>query len=238
MAIRSDHTIWNFDGISWSQLPGAAKQVTAGVYGTIYVIGTDNNVYHWNGTSWDHLTGSGFTSLAYGNGMNVWAVGTLVGTNTVYRFSEIAIRHARTVSGSAVCYNCYPSIYHNSHVKASWASHYVGGADTIKNNWDPNTNLNISSFADFFDPFLCLEDDPSCIPGTTEDVQCSQVGTLENGGGGNAPPTLTWETAVARVLATGHTCGGSGPNCATAWSYTVENHCNTLAPDLDPGGAQ
>ncbi|MFZ0686674.1 MAG: chitobiase/beta-hexosaminidase C-terminal domain-containing protein [Terriglobales bacterium] len=55
VAINSQHqTIWEYVSSSgtWTQLPGAAKQVAVVNANSIWVIGTDNNVYAFSGGNW------------------------------------------------------------------------------------------------------------------------------------------------------------------------------------------
>lgn len=230
--VMSDHTIWTYTAGTWTQLPGLGLQVTADALGTLYVIGTDHYVYHWDGTAWGRLAGGSKTFLANGGTMEVFAVGALVSGNSVYRFSDQAIRHTRTVSGDALCYSCFPQTYHNSHVKANWAGKTLGGADYIKNDWDPNTPLSISSVADLYDPFTCLESDTVCAPTTAEDVFCTQAGNLESTSG----PTNTGfklHLATSRFLTDPARETLLGNN-RTRY-YMQGTWCsNTNFPDFDP----
>jgi hypothetical protein len=41
VALKTDHTIWYWNGTTLAHLPGAALKVASDPLGTIYVIGTD-----------------------------------------------------------------------------------------------------------------------------------------------------------------------------------------------------
>jgi hypothetical protein len=181
VALKTDHTIWYWNGTTLAHLPGAALKVASDPLGTIYVIGTDNNVYHWNGSSWEHLVGSGFTTIAYGNYLNVWAVGPLVSGTTVYRMSEIAFQHIRTLGGTTSCSPTCPGspIYHVANEQAAWK---VNGVTILGNSATsghvlPSANVNVSTVANLDEPFLCFFESDVCLPvAETETVSCSQVG--------------------------------------------------------------
>jgi hypothetical protein len=177
--VRQDGTIWSYNGTAWTQLPGgSASYITANLAGDFYVIanGTNENVYHWNGSSWDFLTGSGFTSIAAADAFNVWGVGSTIGSNNIYRFSELAVQHTRTVRGEAInCPSGCTGIMHTIKVQAGWNGSYGFQNEQVV---APLTQVNLSAGADVFDPFLCLEDDSSCIPYADDSVVCSQAGTL------------------------------------------------------------
>jgi hypothetical protein len=143
------------------------------------VIGMDQAIYHYNGTGWDRLNGTGNTWLANGGSMEVWAIGPASGGNSIYRFSDTGLQHARTVSGSSTCdENHFPKCgitIHTANLQAGWNSR-MGTQQSAQSY--ANGSLAVSASADQNDPFACLEDDTACQPTTSGNVTCPVVGTL------------------------------------------------------------
>lgn len=166
---KTNGTVWTEMNGTWAQLGtlSNASVTTARAVGglNVYVIGTDKNAYHWNGSSWDKLNSgsSGFSAIAYNGPTRVFAVGALSGGNTVYLFSEQAIRHIRTVTGNSQCpANGCGTAMHTVKVQAGWNGNY----DTVHQvTVAPTTQVNLTSTYDLFDPFNCFyQDNPNCIP--------------------------------------------------------------------------
>jgi hypothetical protein len=129
----------------------------------------------------------------------VWAVGPLVSGTTVYRMSEFAIQHQRTLGGTTSCSPTCPGspIYHVANEQAAWKVNGVMilGNSATSGHVLPSANVNVSSVANLDDPFLCFfESDVCLLVAETETVSCSQVGSLMNNSG-KGPPQFVMEYA-------------------------------------------
>jgi hypothetical protein len=208
--VKSGGTIWLDVGGTTAQVSGVTngEKVAVNGAGVIYVLTSDGTVYHYNGSSWDHLAGCCFTDIANGGSMEVWGVGPSQSNgDTVYRFSEVAIRHTRTVRGEAInCPGGCTGVTHTIKVQAGWNGKYGFQSEEVV---APQTQVNLSATADQFDPFLCLEDDPSCIPYVDDSVVCSVAGTLLSDGG-----VVTGPSGISLEIGTFKYSGASPSLCS------------------------
>jgi hypothetical protein len=227
VAVRTDNTVWTVTGSTWTQVTGVnALQASADAQGTTYVLGTDGYIREWNGSSWSRLSGSGKTFLANGGSMQIFAIGTLSGGNSVYRFPDQTVQHARNISGNTYCAMPCTGVTHTAYATAGWGSTY--GSTSSQSVSPPTNSVNVSSYASIVDPFTCFEmpGTSACNPSGNDNVHCSQVGNFfsESAGGGSSH----FETAIARSLINGfHSIGN---NQAT---YSWQGGC-TSPPDLTP----
>jgi len=233
--VKPDHTVWKYVNGTVSQLGtlNVASQITGNTGGglNLYVLGTDKTVYRWNGTSWDHInSGYGYTSLTFGGATRIYAVGTAVGGNTIYSFSEQGILHVRTVTGNATsCPGGCNGITHTIKVQSGWNGVL---SPVTQQTVSPLTYVNMSASATLTDPFACFYGDTdNCDPYMDDNGDCSETGTLFNDGGDvTAGPT---HTAYTRVI----TSNGLPTGTIPATQYDVANYCTvpTTPPDLNAG---
>jgi len=83
VAVKTDGTIWIYNGFSWSQMPGCAKDIGVGLSGLIVVIGCNvvpggYGVYTYNNgaNSWTGITG-GAVKVDVGPDGQIWVVNSL-----------------------------------------------------------------------------------------------------------------------------------------------------------------
>jgi len=80
VAVKTDGTIWRFNGISWIQLSGCARDIGVGLRGLIAVIGCDTvsgghgiYTYNLNNSNWNHIPGGG-VRIDVGPDDQIWVV--------------------------------------------------------------------------------------------------------------------------------------------------------------------
>jgi len=72
----------------WELLPGAAIDIGASIYGTVWVLGTNGHPYRWNGSNWDEFDlGRTCTHIDVDSSGNPWVV---LDDGQVYRYRPVA----------------------------------------------------------------------------------------------------------------------------------------------------
>lgn len=74
----------------WTQMPGAATNVTIATDGTIWVVNGGGIIYRWAGSDWTQVAGPGADAgapkqISAGSAANVWIVTT---TGAIFRWNE------------------------------------------------------------------------------------------------------------------------------------------------------
>jgi hypothetical protein len=62
------------DGFNWTWRPQLARDITVGLDGSVWMVGTDGAPYKWNGNAWDRQPGEDLVAIAVDQAGVVWGV--------------------------------------------------------------------------------------------------------------------------------------------------------------------
>jgi len=71
--VNANDQIYRRTGAGWTQMPGAAVNVSAAADGTAWVVNRAGNIYQWTGADWRQVSGS-LTQVSVGSANLVWGV--------------------------------------------------------------------------------------------------------------------------------------------------------------------
>lgn len=189
----NSRSIWTYISGAWTKTTGVADIVDIDDNGMLYCVNLAQGgyVYHFNRTNnlWDQFTGTGFTALANGGTMNIWAIGPISGGVNLYRLPDQGLQVTTTITGNASCNlpNC-PSANHKPHVVSCFSGKHTGTCATQYGNWAPyQSNVLFTGSDTSFDPFSCLEGDTiNCTISVNDAMDCTVGGN--NFFNANSPP--------------------------------------------------
>jgi hypothetical protein len=76
--VKTDGSIYSFNGSSWIKMPGALKQVSVASATNVWGVNSANNVYRWNGTAWAQMPGT-LTWVSAASDGSVWGITSATG---------------------------------------------------------------------------------------------------------------------------------------------------------------
>ena len=178
-AAMADGTVWALNPTNfsvWTKVTGlplsSVVHIAVTTTGRLIIQNAASVYLQTSPTAWRNVTSYNFTNLT----MKTASLIHGVYQGKIYRLPMTGYQLQGTVFGNGICTSGTCSgIYHDVNVRASFGGAYVGGTK-FDHDGPYSDYVNGLSSAIYYDPIMCLEEDPICSAAVAAEASCPVVG--------------------------------------------------------------